>query len=194
MSDKVERRSYFRIDDRVGLSYSILADGEVPETENASESVKALLKELQAIDIDFNRAVNTVWQSHPSIAQALGLLNKKVDLIAQHCPATDDPMPEPFEECEVNISGSGLAFHTSEQLPLDANIWVDIVLQPSLAHLQFSATVVECTKVQEMPQVLYLLRLKIGPDNEAVREQLVQHVVQKQGIQRIESKQQAEQS
>ena len=42
--------------------------------------------------------------------------------------------------------------------------------------------VIECEPLQEIPNELYLLRIRIDDDNEAEKEQLVQHVVQKQYV------------
>lgn len=180
MSENNERRSYFRIDDVIGLKYEVAGSEESQPVPDLSAPQRELERQLQEIDREFNRAANTVWQEDPAIALALGLLNKKVAVIAQHCAPQDLASTQYYDEYTANISGSGMAFRTTECLAPDTPLDVSAILKPSNVQLQFTANVVSCERVQEMPQELFMLRVRISDEDEAAREQLVQHVVQKQ--------------
>ena len=180
MSEFEERRSYFRIEDVIGLDYHALEpEQEFPrgDSEDTPELFRALLDE---IDVAFNRAVNTVWQRDPAIAQALGLLNRKLDLIAEQCPQDEVPQLAYIREQRASISGSGLSFTSPEPYAEGSRLGLSLVLKPSHIQLRFAATVVACEPLQEIPSELFLLRVKIDESNQAEQEQLVQHVVQKQ--------------
>ena len=177
-----EKRGYFRIEDVVGLKYCELENGEsfpAPQKGGASDIFQQVFDD---IDVALNRVVNTIWQENPSVAKALGLLNRKINLIAEQCPWLEEPSLANFREQSASISGSGMSFTTSEQYRRGARLGISVILQPSNIQLQFTASVVECEPLQEIPNELYLLRLRIDDENEAEKEQLVQHVVQKQYV------------
>ncbi|MFK7974654.1 MAG: PilZ domain-containing protein [Halioglobus sp.] len=187
--ERNERRSYFRIDDVIGLSYQVI-DAKpqlvVPKEDNAGAALKLALAE---IDAELNRATNTVWRENPAMAKALGILNKKVALIAKHCPTQDIEPLDAYEEYTANISGSGMSFRSTEKLEKGTHLNISAVLKPSNIRLHFSAHVVDCKQVQDMPRELFLLRVQIAEEETAAKEQLVQHVVQKQSQNRVEEKQ-----
>jgi len=180
VTDFKERRSYFRIEDVIGLNYCLLEQGEEFCSTQPGDAVGPFRRLLDEIDVAFNRAANTIWQRDPATAQALGLLNRKLDLIAEQCPPREELPLEHFDEQTASISGSGLAFTTSKPYPVSARLGIALVLKPSHIKLRFTARVVACEPMQEVPNELYLLRIEIDDSNESVREQLVQHVVQKQ--------------
>lgn len=187
MTDRqIERRDYFRILDTIGLSYSILADagGIAPGPQGEAEASLATL--LTDIDIKFNQAENTLWSENPTIAQALGLLNRKISLLASHQLQQAGQAVDAHDELEASISGSGLAFPCAEEVPVGARLWVSIVLKPSNIELHFTATVVACEQLLDYGAGNYWLRISIDETNRAAREQLVQHVVQKQSGRRAD--------
>ena len=177
-----EKRGYFRIEDIVGLKYCELEEGETFPAAQKGGASDIFQQMFDEIDVALNRVVNTIWQENPSVAQALGMLNRKINLIAEQCPWQEEPSLANFMEQSASISGSGMSFTTSEQYRRGAKLGISVILQPSNIQLQFTATVVECEPLQEVPNELFLLRLRIDDDNEAEKEQLVQHVVQKQYI------------
>jgi len=188
MVKDAERRSYFRIDDVIGLNYEVVDDNAPTDTPTYNEAEEAFRAELVAIDAELNRATNIVWQGNPAMAQALGVLNKKVSLIARYCPPQGLEGFEPVQEYTANISGSGMSFRSTESIAKHTQLRIQAVLKPSNITVRFVATVVSCERVQDMPRELFLLRVKIADDETDAREQLVQHVVQKQSLQRVEQR------
>ena len=177
---ETERRSFFRINDIVGLSYATLEDGEDFKPASCGELGIPLTEILAEIDQKFNQLSNTLWHENPGIAQALGLLNRKMSLIAAHALQNEQQSGESYEELMVSLSGSGIAFHCREALSAETRLRVRTVLKPSNICLQFTATVVACDKLPEGSDEPYWMRISIDSGNSAAQEQLIQHIVQKQ--------------
>ena len=77
-AQSVERRKYYRIDDVVLLRYEVLGEGATVRAAAAEDSGEA----LATIDRQLNPLINAVWREHPPVAEALGLINRKLSLIA----------------------------------------------------------------------------------------------------------------
>ena len=81
-----EKRSYYRINDLVGLTYRVIPSGENPTREpgEVHDMGNSLVTLLAEIDREFNQLTNILWQENPTAARSLGLLNRKLALIADH--------------------------------------------------------------------------------------------------------------
>jgi hypothetical protein len=175
-----ERRSFFRINDHIGLSYSALEHGEDFQTASCGGLGLPLTEILAEIDEEFNQVSNILWHQSPAIAQALGLLNRKISIIAAHALQDEQQPGESYEELKVSLSGCGMAFHCRESLPPKTRLRVRTVLKPSNICLNFTANVVACDKLPDGSAEPYWMRVVIDSGNAAAKEQLIQHIVQKQ--------------
>lgn len=180
MTEQQERRDYFRINDTIGLSYSVL-DGSSENSAKGTEGKKIELDSvLTEIDAKFNQAANTVWQENPAVAEALGLLNRKISIVAARAPQGANLEAPPHEEFLANISGCGMAFHCVEPLAEGTRLSVSVVIKPSNIDVNFIATVIACEPSPESPDGKHLMRIEIDEESHLAKEQLIQHVVQKQ--------------
>jgi len=176
-----ERRGYFRINDIVGLSYSVLEDGGSVHKPADAGTVMPLTGILAEIDNNFSQAVNILWQENPTVAQALGALNKKISIVAAHTLQPDDHVMDSYEEIMVNISGSGIGFHCTESLAPKTRIRMSLLLQPSNTELKLNGSVIACeNQSSDEKRPYYWMRVCFDDTNPAAIEQLIQHVVQKQ--------------
>lgn len=175
-----ERRSFFRINELIGLSYSTFENGEDFQPASCGELGLPITEVLAEIDQKFNQLSNTLWHENPGTAQALGLLNRKMSLIAAHTLQNEKQPGESYEELVVSLSGCGMAFHCREALSGGTRLRVRTVLKPSNICLSFTATVVACDKLPEGSEEPYWMRITIDSGNSAAQEQLIQHIVQKQ--------------
>lgn len=180
MKRENERRSYYRIDDVIGLTYSKLDSAGGDRANSGKKPSTPLANLFVEIDQEFNQATNTLWHENPTMAQALGLLNRKISLLAAHSLAGKDSSNGSYEELRVNISGSGLAFGAIEELPPGSKLNLFLVLKPSDISITLTSTVVGCDKAPFDSNQPYWVRVSIGDNNSAAQEQLIQHVVQKQ--------------
>lgn len=183
-----ERRKYYRINDVVMLRYEVLddssAEGGSPDGESGLEiSTGSLLAE---IDRELNQSINTVWQDYPAIAQALGLLNRKISIVAAAAIAYEENDVQSYDDTMVNLSGCGIAFESREPLNEGARLRLSVVLRPSQVTLSIAGTVVGCEDRLHSTTMPYWVRVNFDDDAMA-QEQLIQHVVQKQGALLTES-------
>lgn len=180
MDKESERRSYYRIDDMVGLSYASLESTEVANDEIVGDLDMPMTSLFAEIDREFNQAVNTLWHENPTIAQALGLLNRKISLIAAQGLREEGQSVDSYEELMVNISGSGLAFSCIEELPVGTRLRLSLALRPSDIHINVTGKVVACEQLATDLRHPYWIRVTLDGSNPAAQEQLIQHIVQKQ--------------
>ena len=153
--------------------------------------IEEIRKLLDEIDIKFNKISNTLWHESPAIAQALGLLNRKISLLAAQGLTDNEQIVDIHPEMTVNMSGCGMAFQCEEALPVDSALRVTVVLKPSNIRLNFTAKVVGCENRSADAKSPYWLRIRIDEENTLAQEQLIQHIVQKQCAQIDAQKSQA---
>lgn len=175
------RRRFFRIDDRVRLSYHRRDFSEGLETLHTDHIVHPAALQLQQLDLELNTLLNTLWQDHPVAAQAIGLINRKIHLISSEIELNPGPhKPDDSREIDVNISGCGLAFNCSDMFGIGDLLELQITLLPSEATLYMLSRVsgFECNQ-NGIPLPHRVRTEFIGQDSEA-HEALIQHLVQRQ--------------
>ena len=177
-----EKRSYYRINDLVGLTYRVIPSGENPTREpgEVHDMGNSLVTLLAEIDREFNQLTNILWQENPTAARSLGLLNRKLALIADHALGDEERTLPPGDMLMVNISGSGIAFRCEEAIPKGTRLQLTLTLKPSHVSLELTGTVVGCEEKRRDSKKPYWLRVAFEEGNGATQEQLIQHIVQKQ--------------
>lgn len=180
MKMETERRNYFRINDTVGLTYSTREGGEELIPAASGDTAVPIMDLLAEIDQNFNQVTNVLWHEKPAIAQALGLLNRKISIIAAQCLQPNSEAVDSYDDQMVNISGCGIAFHCSERLPTDTLLDITTLLKPSNIKLQFTGKVIACEELPEGSSQPFWMRVSLDHDNAGAQEQLIQHIVQKQ--------------
>ena len=174
MSSERERREYYRIDDVLPLWHT-----PIPEPGAADARPQGPLAQL---DSELNDAINHAFQADPVAGQALGLLNRKLDLLAALLPGREghgDRRPVPTA---VNVSGSGIAFDSREPLPVGARRRVGLLLQPSQVAVELDGTVQE-SEAGDNADMPYRIRVAFD-DDEFAQEQVIRYVVQRQAMRR----------
>lgn len=189
MNDRIrsaERRQYYRINDVVLLRYEVLpaspggeGDGHGLETGNLEISSSHLLAE---IDRELNSTINIVWREHPAVAQALGLLNRKISVVAARAFDYEEGAVQSYDDTMVNMSGCGIAFEARDEIAPGTKLRLTMILRPSQVNLSITGAVVSCEKRLTSSATPWWVRVNFDDDLQA-QEQLIQHVVQKQGAQ-----------
>ena len=196
MDKQQEKRSYYRIRDCIGLSCARLdgADDGSARDRNGRAMVDAtgtaattgcdldlpLSSVLGEIDRKFNRLVNSLWLEHPPIAEALGLLNRKLAVVAAQVLREEGRASESYEEALVSLSGSGMGFDSPEPYPEGTRLRLCLALTPSCVRLELTGVVAGCEAVVGAARPQHWVRVAFESGNEAAQEQLIQHVVQRQ--------------
>lgn len=176
-----ERREYYRILDRLPLYHTAIPD---PDTEKPPSDPEAMLAHMEG---ELSDAINKVFRADPVIGQALGLINRKITMLAsmlsgQHAVDSRRHIPTP-----VSLSGSGIAFDGDESLPVGTRRRLSLLLQPSQVPLQLNCTVMasEPSEPSENADQSRRIRLEFDEDDVA-REQIIRYVVQRQGMRQSE--------
>jgi PilZ domain len=178
VDQKSERRNFYRINDVVGLTFRVL--GEEDDWPSISTTFELPVTNLLAeIDHEFNQVANIIWHENPTVAKALGLLNKKLSIIAAHSLQGEDQSVNSYEEMMVNISGCGMAFDCTENLAPGTRLEVTLVLLPSNAQLEITGEVITTKHLTNNTDKPYSVRVHFDEYN-TTQEQLIQHIVQKQ--------------
>jgi len=118
-NDKDERRGFFRIDDEVYLEYEVVSEDEYSNAKQKLDEVNESTFELRAnfatLNHDNNYLLNNIRRNSPEISQYLDLLNQKIDGLSQHLLESNTSSSED-NLVTVNVSASGIAFNTNENL------------------------------------------------------------------------------
>jgi hypothetical protein len=176
-----ERRKYFRIDDLLGLSFSLLG------AEEAKLFVEEVKQNNGAIDYaaNFDNRIHTLLDAckvqSPLAAELLDLLNKKLNFIVSQFDVDQHASPAvDYQMTEVNISACGMGFVEARLLQAGQILKLDLRLSPEELTIVTLAKVVAC---EALDGGLYFLRLSFPQISTTDQELLIQHVVKKQSAQ-----------
>lgn len=177
MAENEERRRYFRIDDEVAISFSLLEDeSDVDAEENLNQEFHI------SLEVQIRHAMGDIRSQTPKIAHVLDLMNQKINLLRS--------LEDKHESAPVlkgaNLSACGVAFAWHEPLPINQQLMVNLYLQPHHELIRTQAHVAGSTKNTD-PSALQedanIIRLDFDNMQKNYEEVLIQHVVQRQGYQ-----------
>lgn len=183
--DRPDRRRYFRINDWVGLSYRPIDLEEIVTQQKEASNVQvSAVDVLKSIDQELTAALNALWQSNPTVASAIGLLNKKMDIIAVEADLDYAHIKGlQTESHEVNISACGMAFESKDRFDTGQLLELNVLLKPANTHVRLIGRVMDCEQSDESDTHPYFLRLDFDQMDAEVQEQLIQHIVRRQSSQ-----------
>ena len=167
-SDTSTERDFFRIDDEVRLSWTRV-DPDAVRTDTDRET------ELMELNLYLHDLISTAFGDSAVVGEALGLLNRKIELLTNN---EDSPLLS-LQTVPVNLSGSGMAFASSEALDPEEYIDITMLLQPANTIVRVQAQIISTTTYPNADWD-YWVRAKYSDRQEVVTEQIVQHVNLKQ--------------
>lgn len=172
--DTDERRRYYRIEDWVALEI-------IPSShpvDNGSPCFQ-LLNEFRQLEQDSLPLLRQLAEADRLLAGYLRLQSKRLDLLAQLM--TRDLIRQMGPPRKVNLSEGGLRFVNPEPLSEESLIHIRLLLLPNPVELVLAARVARCLH-QESGQ--YEIALHFEQVNDAQRQQLARHILQKQALER----------
>jgi c-di-GMP-binding flagellar brake protein YcgR len=182
--EAVERRRYFRIEDRVALTYRVLDE----ETLAAALSrlgagypdKLSLASGFATASSQMRHTLERFRKDMPDVASYLEALNEKLDLVVQLLATTENDLAnEPTHE--VNLSASGISFVADEPVAIDRHVEMKLLLFPSYTCLLCFGTVVHCDPAEKgRPTSLYNIGVDFTHIREEDRDLIVRHVLQRQ--------------
>lgn len=175
-----ERRRYFRIDDDIALSFTLMDDLQKVEPDHQQMDDDTQEYHM-SLEVQLRHAMVDVRAQSPKLAHVLDLMNQKINLLR-----SSENLHESHPTMKsANISACGMAFTWSEKLKLNQALMLNLYLQPHHELVRTKAYVagVDANPDATDEQDAYVIRLDFVEMNKAYQEALIQHVVQRQGRQ-----------
>ncbi|MFT6153921.1 MAG: c-di-GMP-binding flagellar brake protein YcgR [Crocinitomicaceae bacterium] len=176
MAEEEERRRYFRIDDEVALSFTLLAD----EKEGGNEDLNQEFH--MSLEVQIRHAMADLRSQSSKVAYVLDLMNQKINLLR----STEEKDGSAPVLKGANLSACGIAFTWHENLPINQQLMVNLYLQPNHELIRTEAHVAGVAKNEDTnaaQEEFYIVRLDFDNIQKNYQELLIQHVVQRQGHQ-----------
>ena len=178
-----ERRRSYRLNDRIALSYKVLAPEELPQALAQFDE----LRERLGLRNHFNQEneshlplLKQIERANPSIASYLRFLEKKIDGLANQLSIRNHTTPN-SQRHDVTLSAHGIRFFAERFISSNSQMELRLQLSPSCISLIIFATVVLCTKVDHQdPQHAYAITAEFIHIHESDKELLVRHIYEKQ--------------
>lgn len=175
MSDSVsspERRRYFRIDDRVGLSLEpVEADAEAEALAGFGQAARrfGLINELRAIRDAHLPERRQVQNKYPTVANYLAALESQIECLVLAVDSREtESLPEQ-PDTPVSLSAQGISLKASAPLATGTLVRVRMVLFPDQSRILAMARVVETSDEQRTA-------LEFCEIRDADREAVIRHV------------------
>lgn len=170
-----ERRRYFRIEDKIGIRYEILAQDEVAPRQAAIDRGEVEgNNNLQLAERQLQLLIDKLRVQNPEFAEAIHLLNVKFNTIKDDTPTYRNSRSEVIQ---ANISACGVSFDVGAELRHGEKLYLDLTLLPTDLHIHTLAEVVDC-RPSGLDWALSVDFFGLSPENE---ELMVQHIVKRQG-------------
>ncbi len=178
-----ERRQYFRIKNWLIINFETVESVEdLPEYSDLTnqESPRiTLLQELSRLEEENQSYLRSLQEKQSNLGKYLLNMNKKFELLTRFVIQSLSDHPQ--ELTEVDISGGGLRFSTSQKQVIDQLIKLEIVLVPECYGIIAYARVVDCQPIEGSN--CYTLAVIFVKLREADRDAIVRHVFKVQSNQ-----------
>ncbi len=177
-----ERRDFYRINDTVGLTYTICTrESDIPtEDEFVAEAPDEfeLINHLSRIDMDSSTLLHTIQDVNPDIARYMKIINSKVDALARHVVTLG--LTDEVSSHKVTLSAGGLSLITTEAIELGKTIRTRMILYPSCSGILTYGEIVRCKAIPNSEPPQFDTAVEYTLINETDRDALVKHVLQLQ--------------
>ncbi len=178
-----ERREYFRIDDSIRVSYTVVDPESVPEDidERVHNDRFSVMTRLQGISQHLSASFHRIEQRDPDVADYLKALDEKIDLLGQSFLAEEKEMlGQPSRS--VNLSAGGLALDVAEQLTLGDRVEIKLLLLPTytgvLAYGEVVGIEANPQSEQDYP---FHVRINFTHIRGSDQDALIRHIMRRQG-------------
>lgn len=178
-----ERRRFFRIDDEVNLYYKVVDEQTVFATNQVTNDLLSncsLVTALDVLDQEARLVMQRIEKNNPEVAEYLKIIDTKTNLIAQETMRQGHDLSESNIR-NVNISASGVAFESANEVTEGDYLEVKLLLTSCFAVIVIYGKVIYCNKSNNGKEIM---PFQIGIDyinlKDHDREILVKHVVKRQ--------------
>jgi len=182
-STESDRRSFFRVHDRVALRVRALDEealaGVIEAKEAEARSPDSLASAFAAANVQMKHGIDKCKRDFPEVAACLEGLNAKVDLLVRMLVANDNDLPDRPTH-RINLSASGLSYRSWEPLQAGTPLELKVLFFPSFLFLHVFGRVVRCHDEGEDPEGRHQIAVEFTHIGEDDRELLIRHVLQRE--------------
>ncbi len=178
-----DRRRFFRVRDSIALKYRLVAPGEleglIKRLEQQKETSLSLPGTFAATSKEMEYLLRKIMETQPELSTYLENLNHKLDLIARSMFMENSDLAT-TPPCEVDLSASGVAFHSDVYFKPGANVEIKLLTFPSLTHITAIGVVIRSVRDLKSQGLPYDVAVDFDFIRDHDRELLIQHVLQKE--------------
>ncbi len=179
-----ERRDFFRIEDFLSLSYQEISAAELPQRlermNREMDTNFTIMSGLTSISQQMMGILHKIQAESPEIASYLKSLDQKMELLGRALVSGDANL-KAEQARPVNLSVSGMAFKSTEQLEVGAILELRMLLFPSLTGIFAFGEVVGCNRLEPAEsEFSHFIRIAFTHMRESDRDALARHIVQRQ--------------
>ncbi len=182
-----DNRSYFRITNDLILDYhpvdAFTADHQQPDTVFPEDTTLNLFTEFRRLETDAATSLTSISDTNRALADFLGIINRKIDLLAQQVMA-ERHQNSSIKPTKANISEGGIAFLSDKALYKGSYMALRLFFLPSFIGLTTFARVIRCDEVVGKP---YQIAVKFHRIGNAQQQILSRQILQQQIIARREN-------
>lgn len=184
-----ERRLFFRIQDKIYLSYRRADEPELNEAEGLrpiehgrrgrNDPLRDLPSKLSALGNESRPVFRKLRKNSPDIAAAIDILDNKIGLIAAALMAQcmNDSGPT---LCDVSLSVSGVGFAVAKPMPRGLPIVITMLLPPSLYKIVAEGRVIPHPNHNAVDADMYWIGIEFNKMDERDQEFLSKYILKKQ--------------
>lgn len=175
MPKKDERRRYFRLNDEAVVDIRALSKDELLQHAECVDHY-----DLGDLDVQIGMALQKVRSKHPDIADALDLMQQKINRLSNEPNAQNKPNSETSTSpSDISLSACGMAVASEDEHNQGGYVGITLTLLPSGTKLELVGTIVAIDP-SEQAEKPHLLRIDFIDIKEPHRELLLQHLFQLQ--------------
>ncbi len=180
---EVQRREMVRVDDILEISHRAITDAEIERLsgdilgrtgQGGMESVATILQSAgRTVDPD-----SPTWR-------AIGLLDKKLDLVISLLQSDNRSQEAEFVRCGVNVSGSGIRFPSQQIYEKGDHLWIAMIFPSSpVLRVEAVALVGRAQKsgkfLERLPGSIVDISSKFIAINPSDKEEVLRYTFQRQ--------------
>jgi hypothetical protein len=187
-----ERRHFYRIKDELIFIYRRLAPEVASEFFNnfaaAADDPFTLIATIAGISQETHILNRQLQTEAPLVARYFSALERKIDMLAQALFKEENTHSQDTQE--VDLSGSGLSFASTESLAPEDLLELRLVLFPSYTGILASGKVIRCEKTGSCA-CPYKIAVEFVHIRETDRQCIVKHILDRQAKQIRQTRQES---
>lgn len=181
----INDRQSFRLDDEMLVFYRP-ARPEEQETMQFDRDIhdsepNSLLGMINTLNLETSAQLKALYNESPKLASILRGIDLKIHFLAENLSSKDSSLHT--EPQIVNLSETGIGFHTKEKFELGDLIRVELILKPSYHDIAAYGKIMRCEHEPENKNRPWWVAIQFEKISHLDSQILCRHILQKQTLQ-----------